>query len=97
MLVTFWEAQLSNPYAVKYAQGMLEIVSAATEFDTVPLRPGEEDTVKKLLNHAPVAVSAASSSTEPCTCLCTTYTAVVGERTYACAAMRHHMCCNRSL
>lgn len=36
---------------------MLEIVSAASEFDSVPLRPGEEDTVKKLLHHAPVTVS----------------------------------------
>ena len=45
-------------------QGMLEIVSAATEFDTMPLRPGEEDTVKKLLNHAPIAVS---SHTHTCT------------------------------
>ena len=37
-------------------QGMLEIVSSASEFDTMPLRPGEEESVRKLLAHAPVTV-----------------------------------------
>ncbi len=37
-------------------QGLLEILSAASEFDELPLRPGEEDAVRRLLLHAPVAV-----------------------------------------
>jgi pre-mRNA-splicing helicase BRR2 len=37
-------------------QGLLEIVSAASEFDSLPVRPGEELLVERLLAHAPVAV-----------------------------------------
>jgi len=37
-------------------KGLLEIVSAASEFDTLPLRPGEENVVQKMISHAPVAV-----------------------------------------
>lgn len=37
-------------------KGLLEIVSAASEFDDLTLRPGEEEAVRKLLAHAPVAV-----------------------------------------
>jgi pre-mRNA-splicing helicase BRR2 len=37
-------------------KGLLEIVSAASEFDTLPMRPGEENVVEKMINHAPVAV-----------------------------------------
>ena len=40
-------------------QGLLEILSAASEFDELPVRPGEEDAVRKLLAHAPVAVERA--------------------------------------
>lgn len=48
---------------------MLEIVSAATEYDTIPIRPGEEDTVKKLLNHSPVAVRVMSAYQQgSCSC-----------------------------
>ncbi|KAG1663033.1 hypothetical protein FOA52_005725 [Chlamydomonas sp. UWO 241] len=44
---------------------MLEIVCAASEFDTVPLRPGEEDTVERLLKHAVVAAPARVKYTDP--------------------------------
>jgi pre-mRNA-splicing helicase BRR2 len=37
-------------------KGLLEILSAASEFDELPLRPGEEEAVRRLLAHAPVAV-----------------------------------------
>jgi pre-mRNA-splicing helicase BRR2 len=37
-------------------KGLLEIVAAASEFDSLPLRPGEENVVQKMLSHAPVAV-----------------------------------------
>lgn len=37
-------------------KGLLEIVSAASEFDNLTLRPGEEEAIRKLLAHAPVAV-----------------------------------------
>ncbi|CAD7700973.1 unnamed protein product, partial [Ostreobium quekettii] len=37
-------------------KGLLEILSAASEYDDLPLRPGEDDAVRKLLMHAPVAV-----------------------------------------
>eukprot|EP00879_Flechtneria_rotunda_P031935 GHRR01035044.1.p1 GENE.GHRR01035044.1~~GHRR01035044.1.p1 ORF type:complete len:130 (-),score=34.28 GHRR01035044.1:317-706(-) len=37
-------------------KGLLEIVAAASEFDTLPLRPGEENVIERMLKHAPVAV-----------------------------------------
>jgi pre-mRNA-splicing helicase BRR2 len=46
-------------------KGMLEIVCAASEFDTVPLRPGEEDTVERLLKHAVVSAPAGVKYTDP--------------------------------
>ncbi|KAK2078632.1 hypothetical protein QBZ16_003472 [Prototheca wickerhamii] len=36
---------------------LVEVVSAASEFDAVPVRPGEERLVERLLAHAPLAVS----------------------------------------
>ena len=42
--------------ALHLLQGLLEILSAASEFDDMPVRPGEEDVVRRLLTHAPVAV-----------------------------------------
>ena len=38
-------------------KGLLEILSAATEFETLPVRPGEEDAIRKVIAHAPVAVN----------------------------------------
>ncbi len=38
------------------SQGLLEILSSASEFDDLAIRPGEEEAVRKLLMHAPVAV-----------------------------------------
>ena len=37
-------------------QGLLEILSSASEFDDLPIRPGEEEAIRKLLMHAAVAV-----------------------------------------
>lgn len=37
-------------------KGVLEILCAASEFDDLPVRPGDEDAVRKLLVHAPIAV-----------------------------------------
>ncbi|KAL4451451.1 hypothetical protein ABPG75_007113 [Micractinium tetrahymenae] len=37
-------------------KGLLEILSSASEYDDVPVRPGEERLVQKLLQHAPLAV-----------------------------------------
>ena len=45
--------------ACSHVQGLLEILSAASEFDAIPMRPGEEDAVRKLLAHAPLAVERA--------------------------------------
>ncbi|CAK0763687.1 DExH-box ATP-dependent RNA helicase DExH12 [Coccomyxa viridis] len=39
-------------------KGLLEIVSSASEFDELPMRPGEDDQVRKLLLHAPLPVDA---------------------------------------
>lgn len=39
-------------------QGLLEILSSASEFDNLAIRPGEEEAVRKLLMHAPVPVVA---------------------------------------
>jgi len=44
---------------------MLEIVSASSEFDTLPMRPSEEDTVKKLLAHSVVAAPEGVKYTDP--------------------------------
>jgi hypothetical protein len=38
-------------------KGLLEIVAAASEYDALAVRPGEEALVTKLLHHAPVMVS----------------------------------------
>ena len=38
-------------------QGLLEIVSAASEFDEVVVRPGEENLVQRLLRHAKYGVA----------------------------------------
>eukprot|EP00798_Chlamydomonas_sp_ICE-L_P019204 gene19204-25822_t len=40
-------------------KGMLEIVGSASEFDSMPLRPGEEDIVRKLLMHAHLTMDSA--------------------------------------
>jgi hypothetical protein len=37
-------------------KGLLEIVAAASEFGTLPVRPGEENAVERMIKHAPVAV-----------------------------------------
>jgi pre-mRNA-splicing helicase BRR2 len=37
-------------------KGLLEILSAANEFDALPMRPGEEAVVERLLKHAPLGV-----------------------------------------
>ena len=46
----------THTHTLTRAQGLLEIISAASEFDSLPLRPGEDVAVEKLLAHAPVAV-----------------------------------------
>ena len=38
-------------------QGLLEIISAASEFDELAVRPGEENLVQRLLKHAKFGVS----------------------------------------
>jgi pre-mRNA-splicing helicase BRR2 len=37
-------------------KGLVEILSAASEYDEIPVRPGEERTVEKTLAHAPLAL-----------------------------------------
>jgi pre-mRNA-splicing helicase BRR2 len=37
-------------------KGLLEIISAANEFDSLPMRPGEEATIERLLKHAHLSV-----------------------------------------
>ena len=37
-------------------KGVLEVLCAASEFASLPMRPGEEETVRRLLLHAPLAV-----------------------------------------
>ena len=37
-------------------KGLVEILSAASEYDDIPVRPGEEKVVEKTLAHAPLAV-----------------------------------------
>ena len=39
-----------------YPQGLLEIVSAASEYNSLPLRPNEDEEVRRMLAHAPVTV-----------------------------------------
>jgi pre-mRNA-splicing helicase BRR2 len=37
-------------------KGLVEILAAASEYDAIPVRPGEERAVERLLRHAPLAV-----------------------------------------
>jgi len=37
-------------------QGLVEILSNASEFDSIPFRPGEEDLVERLLKHVPLTL-----------------------------------------
>ena len=37
-------------------QGLLEIISAATEYERLEVRPGEEEAIRRLLMHAPLAL-----------------------------------------
>ena len=43
-------------------KGVLEILCAASEFAQLPLRPGEEEAVRRLLAHAPLTVEGARPS-----------------------------------
>jgi pre-mRNA-splicing helicase BRR2 len=43
-------------------RGVLEILCAAQEFASLPLRPGEEEAVRRLLAHAPLALESAKPS-----------------------------------
>jgi len=38
-------------------KGILEIVSGASEFDNVPIRPGESEIIRRILNHSPIAMT----------------------------------------
>jgi pre-mRNA-splicing helicase BRR2 len=38
-------------------KGILEIVSGASEFDSVPIRPGEAEIIRRVLNHSPIAMT----------------------------------------
>jgi pre-mRNA-splicing helicase BRR2 len=42
-----------------FPQGLLEIMCAASEYDTLPQRPGDEEAVRRLLMHAQLAVESA--------------------------------------
>ncbi|KAH0667230.1 hypothetical protein KY285_028436 [Solanum tuberosum] len=33
--------------------GLLEILASASEFEQLPIRPGEEESIKRLINHLP--------------------------------------------
>jgi hypothetical protein len=46
----------AHTHARAQVKGLLEIVSAASEFDGMPLRPGEEGLVQKMISHTRVAV-----------------------------------------
>jgi len=37
-------------------KGLLEILANASEFDTIPFRPGEEDLVERMLKHCPLTL-----------------------------------------
>lgn len=37
-------------------KGLVDILAAASEYDDIPVRPGEENAIKKILAHAPLAV-----------------------------------------
>jgi pre-mRNA-splicing helicase BRR2 len=43
-------------------KGVLEILCAATEFASLPLRPGEEEAVRRLLAHSPLTLESAKPS-----------------------------------
>ena len=39
-------------------KGLVEILCSATEFDALPMRPGDEEAVKKILMHTPLTLDA---------------------------------------
>ncbi len=41
-----------------YIQGMVDIISNATEYDSLPVRPGEEEPLRKLILHSPLPITA---------------------------------------
>jgi len=45
-------------------KGLLEIVAGATEFETFAVRPGEAETLRRILNHAPITLSS-NKTTDP--------------------------------
>jgi len=47
------------------AKGLLAVVAAASEFESLPVRPGDDEAVRRLLAHAPVAVDAAPAPGDP--------------------------------
>lgn len=47
------------------AKGLLAVVSAAAEFESLPVRPGDDEAVRRLLAHAPVAVDAEPEPGDP--------------------------------
>lgn len=46
-------------------KGVLEIISGASEFDLLPMRPGEEEAVAKMIRHAPLSPAEGSKFTDP--------------------------------
>jgi pre-mRNA-splicing helicase BRR2 len=47
------------------AKGLLAVVAAAAEFESLPVRPGDDEAVRRLLAHAPVAVDAQPEPGDP--------------------------------
>ena len=44
------------PASIWVDQGLLEIIAAATEYESLEVRPGEEEAIRRLLMHAPLAL-----------------------------------------
>jgi pre-mRNA-splicing helicase BRR2 len=47
------------------AKGLLAVVAAASEFESLPVRPGDDEAVRRLLAHAPVAVDSEPQPGDP--------------------------------
>ncbi len=52
--IELFQSSLSAKTKLK---GLLEIISAASEFDDLPVRPGEEESVERLLRHAKLSIT----------------------------------------
>ncbi|KAH0663455.1 hypothetical protein KY284_028386 [Solanum tuberosum] len=54
-IITTIERFSSSVTSKTNLKGLLEILASASEFEQLPIRPGEEESIKRLINHLPLS------------------------------------------